>query len=154
MSAYEEQLPPEEQYTVGQIINDPSDTASPPPPSNIEDSDDLLRRHYPDNPFLGSTLRAQFVCNKHDAILKQFSSSQFRLPSVNHVMTPSTQQLVEHISHRLEAERADVHEQDSGSSVDTHNGTDVDDIGPLVFEFPYVSYFILSIYPFATLCDI
>ena len=137
MSADAEHLPPEEQYTVGQILNDldPSDSTSPPPSIT-------MNRHFPDNPFLGGTARAQFVSDTHDAILKQFSSSQFRLPSVNHVMTPSTQQLVDHISDRLavDGDAAD-HAYDSGSSIDdSRDELDVDDSGPLVFEFPYVSY--------------
>ena len=135
MSADAEHLPPEEQYTVGQILNDldPSDSASPPPSIT-------MNRHFPDNPFLGGTARAQFVSDTHDAILKQFSSSQFRLPSVNHVMTPSTQQLVDHISDRLAVDGADVGDHDSGSSTDdARDELDVDDSGPLVFEFPYVS---------------
>ena len=142
--------PQSESYSVGQLAEE-NENDSNNNNDNTNNEQSLspspavkLNRVFQDNPFKDRLSRTKFLTNKHDAILKQFSSTHFNVPSANNLLSPTTQKLISNIS-PLDEDDGGHGNNDSSSSDEANDEIDVDDTEPLIFEFPYVMYSIYLI---------
>lgn len=139
--------PPSESYSVGQLAEENENDSNNPNNSTNNNNNELslspspavkLNRQFDSNPFKNRSIRSKFLSNKHDTILKQYSSTHFSVASTANVL-----------SSNLTNFNANDHDPDgnndsSDSSDDANEEYDVDDTAPNFFEFPYVMFYIVS----------